>query len=88
MSYTRKMPIEQCIAPGCDRPAYARGLCRKCYQLARLYVLSGKGTWERLVEAGYAKDVKSSSTEFVRQLHKMDEADRQAQKERYLNEQE
>lgn len=38
----------KCLCPTCDSPSYSRGLCQRCYNLARSLVKTGKTTWEQL----------------------------------------
>jgi hypothetical protein len=46
---------ETCLAEGCEKQVYARGLCPSCYHSCRRFVALGRTTWEELEEAGLAR---------------------------------
>lgn len=61
----------ECLAHGCQEDEYARGLCRKHYQLALKAVNQGIATWEQLVEQGLAAPEKKrgpTPSEFTQQI--------------------
>ena len=46
---------QPCMRTGCRGDSHTRGLCRACYQTARLLVLEGCTTWEQLEKLGRAR---------------------------------
>ena len=46
---------KDCLTPGCPRPHRARGLCKVCFESARVIVEAGENSWERLEAVGLAK---------------------------------
>lgn len=51
------MAHQKCVVDKCTNTEAAdcRGLCLKCYSIAKKMVASGKTTWEQLEENGMAK---------------------------------
>ncbi len=44
---------KKCLTSYCDRAAKSRGLCERCYQLARYAVSKGRTTWQELEDKGF-----------------------------------
>ena len=61
----------KCLIENCEREAVCRGLCWACYQLARRHVIANKGTWDQLVEDGFAKPArkKHGAAAFTLAIH-------------------
>lgn len=55
--------MTKCIMQGCDKPRYARGLCRPHYTAFLWRVKKGEITWAELVAEGYAIDGREQCTE-------------------------
>ena len=43
---------DECLAAGCPRPIYARGICRQCYESARRQIAAGRRSWDDLERLG------------------------------------
>lgn len=57
INQTVRIEIPHCIIPNCGHVqalALGRGLCMKCYSLAKNLVKAGTKTWEQLEELGLA----------------------------------
>lgn len=48
------MKDTKCLNPDCQTKRASRGLCQRCYQIAKNLVKNGKTTWDRLESKGKA----------------------------------
>lgn len=74
---------QQCMINGCIRlagPAYARGLCLRCYSQAKKVVTSGTHTWQTLAAMGLCRPDEETDA-FGRALRKATSEDKDASTE-------
>lgn len=59
-------PVAVCLTPECGKPGRTRGLCSRCYTVARRLVKDGRTTWDALEAKGrVSKPARSRGKEAV-----------------------